>query len=597
MRLILSLTLLLILQACRHPLAIRGEGDIVDLNEGPFGCSLEQYRRGDPACENEVVGDYFVNYTAIPRRGWRFDRWEGWCSPLSEGTHCRFDVSAEAVALWDAERPDTPIGPLTAVFEPVENTTQDVIIVGAGSAGLYAARTLQDLGYDVLILEATHRIGGRVKSATLGDMRVDLGAEEHYLARGGNPVWPAVTGEYGVDIYVRGYQGLDAYSMDGGTTTCWTKADALYPCAADADVTAVNQFWNWYWRPNLHQDATTSLADDLFNAFGIGRESRAYHLYDAGIAGGSFATNLDKLGARSLALQSNQWDLSDGIRVLGNKDLGYADVLDTIWWDDVVTTGKLLLNSPVVRIDSRGDNIIVTDALGASHAARQVIVTVSIGVLQAEVIDFIPDLPASTVSAYNGIGIDTGMKVPMQFRSPWWETENEQLAWLVTEGVAGACWVPSNYKTGTNAHILMCYPMGDNGQALNAISEVAGGGKSGDAAIIKAILEDLDRTFPQAQNQASANFLQGLVQNWGTAPYTLGVYSYPKAGTYQSGGRNLRKQLQEPVANNRIFFAGEASHVSHPSTVVGALHEGERAARAVHAANGDRNNAPPVPEL
>ena len=94
-------------------------------------------------------------------------------------------------------------------------------------------------------------------------------------------------------------------------------------------------------------------------------------------------------------------------------------------------------NSPVVKIDTSGDDVIVTDSHGDLHAARQVIVTVSIGVLQAEMIDFVPNLPASTVDAYNGIGIDMGMKVPIRFSSAWWETEGEPLSWLVTEGLAG----------------------------------------------------------------------------------------------------------------------------------------------------------------
>ena len=72
------------------------------------------------------------------------------------------------------------------------DTAHDVIVVGAGSAGLYATKTLQSYGYDVLIIEATDRIGGRIKSASLGDMRVELGAEEHYLDEGNNPVWPAI---------------------------------------------------------------------------------------------------------------------------------------------------------------------------------------------------------------------------------------------------------------------------------------------------------------------------------------------------------------------------------------------------------------------
>jgi monoamine oxidase len=74
---------------------------------------------------------------------------------------------------------------LTSLLTPVAsatNTTHDVIVVGAGSAGLYATKNLINDGYDVLIIEATDRIGGRVYSKTLGDMRVQMGAEEHYDA-------------------------------------------------------------------------------------------------------------------------------------------------------------------------------------------------------------------------------------------------------------------------------------------------------------------------------------------------------------------------------------------------------------------------------
>ena len=59
------------------------------------------------------------------------------------------------------------------------------------------------------------------------------------------------------------------------------------------------------------QNPDTNLADEVFAEYGVGPSHRAYHLYDAGIAGGSFGTNLDKLGARGLALESNEWTLSD----------------------------------------------------------------------------------------------------------------------------------------------------------------------------------------------------------------------------------------------------------------------------------------------
>jgi monoamine oxidase len=472
------------------------------------------------------------------------------------------------------------------------STTHDVVVVGAGSAGLFAAKTLNEYGYDVMIIEATNRIGGRVKSESLGDIRVELGAEEHYGATGDNPMWHAVRDAYGESIYVSPYLGRTALSMDGSSNTCWRKSSALHPCGDDGDVAIFDDFSNWYWKPNQHLDPGSSLAEDVADKYGVDASHRAYHLYDGGFAGGSYATNLDQLGARSLALQSNQWDLSSSTQTLGDKNLGYSDVLETLWWDDVVTNSDLLLSSPVVSIDTSGDDVVITDSNGATHAARQVIVTVSIGVLQSEMINFIPDLPEATVAAYKGIGMDMGMKVPMRFSSAWWETEGEALAWLVTEGLAGACWVPSDYKVGSSSHILMCYPMGDNGTALNDIAVAAGGAAAGDAAIIDAILADLDGTFPQALGLASTTYVEGIVQNWGAEPYTLGVYSYPKIGTYATASDSRRRDLQDPVANERIFFAGEGTHVTHPSTVPGALNEGGRAARAVHAINGQPNNPP-----
>ncbi|MEM7692355.1 MAG: NAD(P)/FAD-dependent oxidoreductase [Pseudomonadota bacterium] len=475
--------------------------------------------------------------------------------------------------------------------DPVATEVYDVIIVGAGSAGLYAARTLIEEDYKVLLLEAEKQIGGRVRSATLGETRIEMGAEEHYLAEGANPVWPAVTAKFGSSIYVESYQGLEAYAMDGGTNTCWTADDASIDCDRDENVSDFFDVYQWFWRTDLHQDPASTLAQDIKDEFDVGPTHRAYHLYENGLAGASFATSLHRVGARSLAQQADEWDLSSDIRVLGDKDLGYSDVLNALWWDDVVTNSELLLNRPVTRIDTSGERVAVTDATGAVHRAKHVIVTVSVGVLQAEVIEFVPELPSNTVAAYKGIGIDMGMKVALRFSTPWWETRGEPMATLLTEGAAAFCWVPSDYKQDSTDHILMCYPMGDNARALDELAEAAGGGKAGESAIFAAILSDLDRALPRAQGQASAHFEEGLLENWGKNPFTRGVYSFPKKETYPSYEQNLRRALAKPVAGQKLFFAGEATHNTHPSTVVGALHEGERAARAIIKFTGDKRRA------
>ena len=480
---------------------------------------------------------------------------------------------------------------ISSVLQPqetIEVTSHDVIVVGAGSAGLYAAKTLENLGYNVLIIEASGRVGGRVKSATLGDIRVDLGAEEHYLSAGENPIWGEINQRYGEQIYIQPYQGLSAYSMDGGAGTCWSSRSAQNSCSNDPDVSKVDEFWDWYWRPELHQNPDSTLADDVFTEYGVGPSHRAYHLYDSGIAGGSFATNLHKLGARSLALESNEWTLSETTRVITDKDLGYADALSQLWWEDVISSNDLLLNAPVKAIDTSGDDVVVIDANGDKHLARQVIITVSVGVLQSGAIDFSPKLPSATVDAYTRIGFDAGMKIALSFSSAWWETEGEPLAWLVTEGVSGACWVPSDYKVQSTSHILMCYPMGDNSRLLTTF-----GAEGGEVAIVTAVLEDLDQTFPKALGAASEFFLDFIIQDWGADPYTRGAYSFPTVDTvHLIETENARLNLRAPVADKRLFFAGEATHLTHPATVVGAIHEGERAAMEVHAVNGSPGDAP-----
>ena len=124
------------LPGCKHPLAIVGEGDIVDANGSGHGCSLEQYRANDAACSrNTASDDYFVNYRAEPRPGWRFVRWEGPCAPNSDFQHCRLDVSRAAVAWWDETYPETEIPPSTAVFQPITGKS-GVLLAGTPVAGV-----------------------------------------------------------------------------------------------------------------------------------------------------------------------------------------------------------------------------------------------------------------------------------------------------------------------------------------------------------------------------------------------------------------------------------------------------------------------------
>ena len=113
----LVLILGLLLGACRHPLVIKGQGDIIELNAGLRGCALEEFQAAWPRCaENEVSGDEAVRYRALPRPGWRFLRWDGYCAPESRGADCELSYDKAAIEWWEDSFPGRDAAPLTAIF-------------------------------------------------------------------------------------------------------------------------------------------------------------------------------------------------------------------------------------------------------------------------------------------------------------------------------------------------------------------------------------------------------------------------------------------------------------------------------------------------
>jgi hypothetical protein len=123
MRILLTFTLLLLLQACRHPLAIEGEGDIIERLIGHRGCMLEEFQAGSPRCaENDAIDeDYIVSYRADPRPGWEFVGWEGTaCIEETPEGFCEFDVSEPWVDFINLKSPDKEFPATVAVFRQLK---------------------------------------------------------------------------------------------------------------------------------------------------------------------------------------------------------------------------------------------------------------------------------------------------------------------------------------------------------------------------------------------------------------------------------------------------------------------------------------------
>jgi hypothetical protein len=170
------------------------------------------------------------------------------------------------------------------------------------------------------------------------------------------------------------------------------------------------------------------------------------------------------------------------------------------------------------------------------------------------------------------------MKISLRFSSQFWDSN---MSWLLMSGPLASCWDPNDYQTGNVDPVLTCFFMGKNSETMEALPD--------DAARITQALADLDVVFgglPFA-DQPTQVFLEGTVQNWTAEPYILGSYSFPAPGTRPgpNGSTTEREVLAQPVGTE-LYFAGEATHNTAPSTVIGALRSGERAAGEVDSDAG-----------
>ena len=166
MKILSALVVLLLLQACKHPLAIEGEGDIIERLAGLRGCSLEEFQANSPRCtENDVVDeDYIVSYEGVPRPGWRFVTWRAGtpCSKESVAPYCEYNVAQSLVALMDEEFPDLVLPATVAVFgQPDTWKTKTEMPTGRAGVGLCT------------INNKLYVIGGQEASTQLGVATVE----------------------------------------------------------------------------------------------------------------------------------------------------------------------------------------------------------------------------------------------------------------------------------------------------------------------------------------------------------------------------------------------------------------------------------------
>ena len=416
----------------------------------------------------------------------------------------------------------------------------DAIVIGAGMAGITAARELARAQFSVAVLEARDRIGGRIM--TLNDFcdgPVEAGAE---FVHGRNAATLPEVREAGLSL--RGSPQMRRTAFNLGGATRWLPVACLHPgtwaCAG------------------MRRNIARFQAPDL--------SARAF---------------MDKYRYRGRARMLTEMTFlqhlpgsADDVGVLGLVDDGVLD-LQTRYNHRIVEGYSALprslakgldirLNSKVETVNWNANSVRLRLAGGRELEARAVISTLPVGVLKSDAVGFEPALPDSKQWALSQMETGPIIKILLHFKERFWPGWMEMAAcatgpinlyWCVFRGIKG------------RPAVLCCYCIGPRAAQLSKESE--------DNAIA-IVMADLQRLFPKAAPDRA--LVNHRIVNWAQDPFARGGYSY-----LRPGGRGARDSLRA-ADTGALFWAGAGTESQPVSELVETAYlSGLRAAAEARA--------------
>jgi monoamine oxidase len=432
-------------------------------------------------------------------------------------------------------------GPASAPQTPLI----DVLIIGAGAAGLLAARQLATAGRLVRLLEARAYLGGRAHTLTPpGFTRpIEAGAEfihgEAPLTRGllreAGMGWQDTTGDT--------YQVRDGKIQDEGAFFAHLPLLLEKLQALDHDL---------------------PLADFLAREF-AGEEHAALRAMATQFAEGYDAADPSRASAWALR---DEW-AADGVDDSPRPVGGYGPLLHWLAAQAQAAGATVQLGTPVREIRWQAGQAEVLTTIGTRYRARQVLCTVPLGVWQLSenqpgYLRFTPELPAHRAAAAQ-LGFGSVIKIVLEFQENFWQDRLPDMEFLLSDAP-----VPTWWTQLPDARLLLTgWLAGPAAQRHQADS---------DEAILHLSLTSLAELLATPLATLQAQLCASYVRNWGTEAYAYGAYSYATVGSAAA-----RAALATPVADT-LFFAGEGLHHGLDSgTVEAALASAEAAVRVILA--------------
>jgi monoamine oxidase len=421
-------------------------------------------------------------------------------------------------------------------------TETDVVVVGAGVAGLAAAASLRQAGHRVELLEAADRIGGRTHTTTFAGAPFDHGASWLHDADH-NPL-TEIAHAHGESLQDWSGQRRERVLIDGRPASPTELAEGD---AAEARISAFLAARADAGPDISLAEAAAPLAGDPW--------LHTMLTWEGAIIAAADADLLSLRDWHANALLGRNLSLRQGLGHFVATRLGALAGPARPG-----ALGPARLGCAVRRI-SRGRAMQVATDQG-EITARAVIVTVSTGVLAAGAIAFDPPLPAATQAAIAALPMGLLSKLGLAASG----TDRLDLP--------DSCSVYQRMSPGDPAMVLLAWPMGRPYVSCHF------GGRTAWAHTDPRAAEALARDHCRALLGSRADRALGvaLATDWGTNPLTRGAYAY--AGP---GNAGARLALAEPIEDGRLQFAGEACHPTLGGTVGGAWLSGRQAAERAAA--------------
>lgn len=433
-------------------------------------------------------------------------------------------------------------------FHPVTR----VVVVGAGMAGVTAAHALDAAGYEVVVLEARDRIGGRIHTVDLGGVPIDMGAAWLHGARD-NPLI-GVADAYGIPHV--------ADDVDDVALAVSTLTGPFETSEVEAAFSAADGFFRRLpaLRSQLGDDASVAQGSVAYFA-SLGLDPRGEALGRAMLERGYLELDY----AAPLGLQSLRWVDEDPTLRGGDRVLlgGYGPLVERLAQGLDIRLGEVVTR---VEYDDAG---VTVHATSGAFSGSHVVVTVPIGVLRAGTIAFDPPLPEDKTAAIARLDLANLEKIVLRFDSLFWD-EIEDNAGLVISETDGE--LPGFFDLTREAGAPTLVVLYGGAYARAAQMSLS------DDALVARSLEHLEVLLGRAVPQPTAHY----VTHWTTDPFARGSYAFIPVGASPADMDALRA----PVAD-RVFFAGEGTRFRTAATVHGAFLSGVDVARVLGVASPD----------